>query len=65
MEEPVPWELDLDEWWRVFETNVLGVMRMTRSLLPRLVAHPTESYGMRITDPSGAVSRMIGLSTMM
>ena len=24
------------------------------TVLPRLVAHPTESYGMRITDPSGA-----------
>jgi ribonuclease BN (tRNA processing enzyme) len=24
-------------------------------VLPRLVSHPTESYGMRITDPTGAV----------
>jgi ribonuclease BN (tRNA processing enzyme) len=24
------------------------------SVLPRLVCHPTESYGMRFTDPSGA-----------
>jgi ribonuclease BN (tRNA processing enzyme) len=24
------------------------------TVLPRLVAHPTESYGMRITDPTGA-----------
>ena len=24
------------------------------TVLPRLVSHPTESYGMRITDPSGA-----------
>ena len=23
-------------------------------MCPRLVCHPTESYGMRITDPSGA-----------
>jgi NAD(P)-dependent dehydrogenase (short-subunit alcohol dehydrogenase family) len=23
--EPVPWELDVDEWWRALETNVLGV----------------------------------------
>ena len=23
-------------------------------MLPRLVTHPTESYGLRITDPSGA-----------
>ena len=22
--------------------------------MPRVVAHPTESYGLRITDPSGA-----------
>ena len=27
------------------------------TVLPRLVCHPTESYGMRITDPSGANSR--------
>ena len=25
------------------------------SVLPRLVSHPTESYGMRITDPAGGV----------
>lgn len=25
------------------------------SVLPRLVSHPTESYGLRFTDPSGAV----------
>ena len=24
-------------------------------VMPRLVSHPTESYGMRFTDPSGAV----------
>ena len=26
----------------------------TLNVCPRLVCHPTESYGMRITDPSGA-----------
>jgi ribonuclease BN (tRNA processing enzyme) len=25
------------------------------TVLPRLVAHPTEAYGMRVTDPSGAI----------
>jgi len=27
-----------DDWRTMFETNVLGIMRMTRALLPRLVA---------------------------
>jgi len=31
-------EADEDDWRTMFETNVLGVMRMTRALLPRLVA---------------------------
>jgi NADP-dependent 3-hydroxy acid dehydrogenase YdfG len=30
-------EADDDKWTAMFETNVLGLMRMTRALLPRLV----------------------------
>ncbi|HMJ73553.1 MAG TPA: SDR family NAD(P)-dependent oxidoreductase [Solirubrobacterales bacterium] len=31
-------EADEDKWRTMYETNVLGTMRMTRALLPRLVA---------------------------
>jgi NADP-dependent 3-hydroxy acid dehydrogenase YdfG len=30
-------DADEDKWRRMYETNVIGVMRMTRALLPRLV----------------------------
>jgi len=36
--------------WVDNETIAMG----TLSVVPRLVCHPTESYGMRFTDPSGA-----------
>ena len=32
--EEVAWEADLDEWWRVFETNVLGVHLSCRARDP-------------------------------
>jgi len=31
-------EADEEKWRRMYETNVLGTMRMTRALLPRLIA---------------------------
>jgi ribonuclease BN (tRNA processing enzyme) len=37
--------------WASGEPMTIG----TVTVLPKLVCHPTESYGMRITDPSGAV----------
>lgn len=36
--------------WSDNSTVQIGAL----SVLPRLVCHPTESYGMRLTDPSGA-----------
>ena len=36
--------------WVDGEPVTLGAL----TVLPRVVAHPTESYGLRITDPSGA-----------
>ena len=36
--------------WVDDETVQIGSLSVT----PKLVCHPTESYGMRITDPSGA-----------
>lgn len=32
------WEIDPDEWWRVFETNVRGTFLYTRTVLPGMVA---------------------------
>ena len=36
VEEPVPWELDVDTWWSVFETNVLGVHLCCSTVIPRM-----------------------------
>jgi NAD(P)-dependent dehydrogenase (short-subunit alcohol dehydrogenase family) len=35
--EPVPWELDFDEWWRVHETNVLGVHLSCSAVIPGML----------------------------
>jgi len=35
--EESPWEADLDEWWRVFETNVLGVHLSCRAVIPGML----------------------------
>ena len=49
---------DLDDFADIFEVNpwvdAEAVQIGALSVLPRLVSHPTESYGLRITDPSGA-----------
>jgi 3-oxoacyl-[acyl-carrier protein] reductase len=31
------WEADLDEWWHVFEVNVLGVARCCKAVLPGMI----------------------------
>jgi len=33
----VAWELEPDEWWRVFEVNVLGVHLCCRTVIPRML----------------------------
>ena len=35
--EDAPWETDLDEWWGVFETNVLGVHLCCRAVIPGML----------------------------
>jgi NAD(P)-dependent dehydrogenase (short-subunit alcohol dehydrogenase family) len=37
MEEGTPWEADVEEWWRVFETNVLGVHLCCRAVIPGML----------------------------
>jgi 3-oxoacyl-[acyl-carrier protein] reductase len=32
-----PWELDVDEWWRVLETNVLGVHLCCSAVIPGML----------------------------
>ena len=31
------WEVDVDDWWRVFEVNVLGVFLCTRAVVPGML----------------------------
>lgn len=49
---------DLDDFADIFEVHPWvdgqAVTFGALTVLPRLVSHPTESFGMRITDPSGA-----------
>jgi len=49
---------DLDDFADIFEVHEWADGQAIRigalSVLPRLVSHPTESFGLRITDPSGA-----------
>lgn len=35
--EDSTWETDVDEWWRVFETNVLGVHLCCRAVIPGML----------------------------
>lgn len=49
---------DLDDFGDIFDVRQWADGEPVRlgalTVLPRLVMHPTESFGMRITDPSGA-----------
>ncbi len=35
--EEAAWEVDIDEWWQVFETNVLGVHLCCRTVVPGML----------------------------
>jgi NAD(P)-dependent dehydrogenase (short-subunit alcohol dehydrogenase family) len=37
-ERALPWEADVDDWWRTIEVNVRGVMLMTAAVLPGMIA---------------------------
>jgi NAD(P)-dependent dehydrogenase (short-subunit alcohol dehydrogenase family) len=36
-EEPSAWEIDPEDWWRVFEVNVLGVYLCCRAVIPAML----------------------------
>jgi ribonuclease BN (tRNA processing enzyme) len=50
---------EIDDFSDIFEirhwVDKQPVQMGSLTVTPRLVCHPTESYGMRITDPSGAI----------
>ena len=36
-DEDAAWEIDVDEWWHVFEVNVLGVFLCCRAAIPKML----------------------------
>jgi 3-oxoacyl-[acyl-carrier protein] reductase len=57
------WEQDVDEWWRVFEVNVLGAMLCCRAVLPGMVKRGegrivnVGSGGSYLPLPTGTIAR--------
>jgi 3-oxoacyl-[acyl-carrier protein] reductase len=50
-DEPSAWEIEPEEWWRVFEINVLGVYLSCRAVIPRMLER---SRGRIVITGSGA-----------
>jgi NAD(P)-dependent dehydrogenase (short-subunit alcohol dehydrogenase family) len=57
--EDSAWELGVDEWWRVFETNVLGVHLCCRAVIPGML----ERGGGRIVITGSGASYLPGASS--
>ena len=57
------WEQDVDEWWHVFEVNVLGAMLCCRAVLPGMVGRGhgrivnIGSGGSYLPVPAGTIAR--------
>jgi 3-oxoacyl-[acyl-carrier protein] reductase len=51
LREPHAWEVDPDEWWNVFEVNVLGVYLSCRAVIPGMLER---SKGRIVITGSGA-----------
>ncbi len=51
VDEDSAWEVDLDEWWHVFETNVLGVHLCCRAVIPGML---DRGHGRIVITGSGA-----------
>ena len=49
--EPKAWEVEPEDWWNVFEVNVLGVYLSCRTVIPRML---TRSGGRIVITGSGA-----------
>jgi 3-oxoacyl-[acyl-carrier protein] reductase len=49
--EPSSWELEPEDWWRVFEVNVLGVYLCCRAVIPGML---TRGRGRLVITGSGA-----------
>jgi NAD(P)-dependent dehydrogenase (short-subunit alcohol dehydrogenase family) len=37
LSEPAAWEVEVEEWWRVYEVNVLGVYLCCRAVIPAML----------------------------
>jgi 3-oxoacyl-[acyl-carrier protein] reductase len=59
VEEGAAWELDPDEWWRVFEVNVLGVYLCCRAVVPGML----ERGRGRIVNVASGAAYLPGLSS--
>ena len=59
IEEGAAWELDPDQWWRVFEVNVLGVYLCCRTVIPGML----ERGGGRIVNVASGAAYLPGLSS--
>ena len=59
IEEGDAWRLDPDEWWRVFEVNVLGVYLCCRAVIPGML----ERGGGRIVNVASGAAYLPGSSS--
>ena len=41
LREPAGWEADPDEWWHVFQVNVLGAYLCARAVIPGMLDRAT------------------------
>ena len=58
--QPSSWEMDPDEWWRVYEVNVLGVHLCCRAVIPGMLER---GRGRIVITGSGAAYLPGGRST--
>ncbi len=54
------WEIDLDEWWQIYEVNVLGVHLCCRAVIPSMLERGRERI---VITGSGATYLPGGQST--
>jgi 3-oxoacyl-[acyl-carrier protein] reductase len=59
IEEGDAWTLDPDEWWRVFEVNILGVYLCCRAVIPGML----ERGGGRIVNVASGAAYLPGSSS--